>query len=90
MSDKIGVKCFDDIIKPKGKHNTKMALPSSSHDEVVDQTHDHDIDDSLMIRDDDERVDLVVLGPETRIDDEAPMPLEDDLDDTQARKLRRE
>eukprot|EP00971_Amphidinium_carterae_P084752 1677345-Amphidinium_carterae.1 len=27
MSDMIGVKCFNDVIKAKGKHNTKMALP---------------------------------------------------------------
>eukprot|EP00971_Amphidinium_carterae_P030948 609036-Amphidinium_carterae.1 len=63
-----------------------MALPSSSHDDVADPMHDHEMDDTLLIRDD-EHVDLVIPGPETRVDDEAPMPLEDDLDDTQARKL---
>eukprot|EP00971_Amphidinium_carterae_P023147 456729-Amphidinium_carterae.1 len=89
MSEKICVKCFDDVMKPKGKQNPRLALPSSSHDDVVDQTHDHDIDDSLLKRDG-EQVDLVVPGPETHVDDDAPMPLEDDLDDAQARKLRRE
>eukprot|EP00971_Amphidinium_carterae_P000750 14789-Amphidinium_carterae.1 len=84
MSEKIGVKCFDDVIKAKGKQGNKMALPSSSHDDADDQTHDHERDDTLLIHDD-EHVDLVVPGPETHVDDDAPMPLEDDLDDTQAR-----
>eukprot|EP00971_Amphidinium_carterae_P279276 5544299-Amphidinium_carterae.1 len=36
---------------------------------------------------DGEHVDLVVPGPGTHVDDDALMPLKDDLDDTQARKF---
>eukprot|EP00971_Amphidinium_carterae_P047854 942603-Amphidinium_carterae.1 len=41
MSDKIGVKCFDDVIRPKRKQNDKMALPSSSHDDESQVVRSH-------------------------------------------------
>eukprot|EP00971_Amphidinium_carterae_P325002 6455056-Amphidinium_carterae.8 len=66
-----------------------LALPSFAHDDVDANMHGESMDESLL-RINDEHIDLVVPGPALDIEGEAPMPLEDDLDDTQARKLRRE
>eukprot|EP00971_Amphidinium_carterae_P350573 6491627-Amphidinium_carterae.3 len=88
MSLKIGVRKFDDVMKSHVTH----ALPSSSHDDGFGDIH---VEHGGV----DEHVDLVVPGhaydgdhmravPEC--DMEVPLPEAGDLDDTQARKLRRE